>query len=317
MTEGLPAISVVLPTDTYATVRDVLAHIRRQSIGNRLELVIVTSSPAGLELEGGERDTLHSVRVVESTLDSMPRARARGIDAARAPVVVLAETHAFPDPEYAEALLDTHRGPWAVVGPAMCNANPDSLLSWASLFLDYGPWIERKERGPMADVPAHNGSYKRAALLEYGDRLEEMLESDTVLNADLRDRGHRLFLEPRARVYHLNVSRPGPWVVERFLAGRAFAASRARSWAASRRLAYAVGSPLIPLVRLSRILPQIRASGRAPELLPRLLPALVGALAFSAFGELLGYAFGAGGAPRRLYEIELHRQRYTRAGRPR
>ncbi|MGZ8740515.1 MAG: hypothetical protein ACXWZ8_07965, partial [Gaiellaceae bacterium] len=166
--------------------------------------------------------------------------------------------------------------------------------------------------GPMADVPSHNGAYKRSVLLELGPQLLEMLESDTVLNADLRARGHSLYLEPRARTFHLNVSRPGVWVQERLAAGRAFAASRSRMWSMPRRLAYAAGSPLIPGVRFVRILRQIRASGRT-DLLPRVLPALVFALVVSAFGELLGYSFGVGGARKPLYEIELHRERYAAA----
>jgi hypothetical protein len=310
-----PEISVVLPTDTYATVRNVVSHLRRQSVSDRLELVLVTPEPERLELDDDVRADLHSVRLVASEIESMPLARARGIEAAAAPVVVLGETHAYPAPEYAEALLEAHRGPWAVVGPAMLNANPESLLAWAALYLDYGPWVDCKHRGPMDDVPAHNGAYKRDVLLEYGPRLEAMLESDTVLNADLRARGKELYLEPRAQTYHLNVSQLGTWLAERVVAGRAFAASRAAGWPRRRRLAYALGSPLIPLVRLVRIRGQIRASGRERELLPRLLPALVVALAFSAFGELLGYARGVGGAQRLLYEIELHRERYARRGR--
>ena len=314
MRAGAPEISFVLLTDTYATIRNVLSHLRRQSARDRLELVIVTPSPEELELEDGVCSGLHSVQIVESELESIPRARATGIQAARAPIVVLGETHCYPEPDYAEALIEAHRGPWAVVGPAMLNANPESLLSWAGIFLDYGPWVECKERGPMADVPSHNGSYKRSVLLEYGPRLEEMLESDTVLNADLLSRGNALYLESRARTSHLNVSQLDVWIAERVLAGRAFAASRARRWPRGRRLAYALGSPLIPLVRFVRILRYVRASGRAQELLPRLLPALVVALVVSAFGEMLGYTFGVGGARRPLYEIELHRERYAGAG---
>ncbi len=314
MTGTEPEISIVLPTDSYRTVRRVLEHLRAQSVHDRLELVIVTPSRAGLGLEHGACDGLHSVRIVESELDSIPRARAEGIRAAGAPIVVFGETHSYPEPEFAEALIEAHRGPWAVVGPAILNANPGSLLSWAALFMDYGPWVESRERGPMADVPAHNGAYKRAILLEYGSRLDEMLASDPVLNADLRAKGHGLYLEPRARTRHLNVSQVGACVVERLAAGRAYAAGRAQGWPWSRRVAYALASPLIPAVRLVRILHYIRASGRAQELLPRLMPPLVFALTVSACGELLGYALGIGGARRPLYEIELHRERYAGAG---
>jgi hypothetical protein len=226
--------------------------------------------------------------------------------------VFFGETHAYPHPRCAEALIKTHRGPWAVVGPAICNANPGTLLSWTSIFMDYGLWVESKDKGVMEDVPGHNGAYKRAVLLAYGSQLEEMMESDTVLNADLRSKGHKLYLEPAARIFHLNVSRTIPWLVERFDAGRTFAAIRVCHWPWSRRLLYIVGAPLIPAVRFVRALQHVRRSGRAPELMPRLLPVLIVGLILSALGELFGYAFGAGNAPRRIYRLELHRERYIR-----
>ena len=43
-------------------------------------------------------------------------------------------------------------------------------------------------------LPGHNSSYKRDVLLGYGDRLESMMESETVLHWDLRAKGHRLYL---------------------------------------------------------------------------------------------------------------------------
>ena len=312
MTATPPEITVVLPTDSYETARRVIAHLRSQSARDRLELVLVTPSREHFVLPAAACEGLHSVRVVESDLDLLPRARAVGIRAANAPVVVLAETHAYPDPDYAQALIDAHRESWAVVGPAMLNANPDSMLAWAALFLDYGPWVDAKQTGPMVDVPAHNGAYKRAVLLEYGPKLEEMLDSDPVLNADLRSRGYRLYLEARARTYHLNVSKIQACGIERIVAGRAFAASRAKAWPTVRRAGYALGSPLIPVVRLLRTVGYVRTSGLAGQLLPELLPALMFALLASAFGELLGYAFGAGNARRLMYEIELHRERYVR-----
>jgi hypothetical protein len=231
------------------------------------------------------------------------------VRAAAAPVVAMGETHSYPQPGWAEALIETHRGPWGGVGPAIVNANPRSTIGWSNLLLDYGPWVEAADAGPADDIPGHNGSFKREALLEYGPRLEAMMESDSQLVADLRARGHRLYLEPRARTAHLNVSRPGPWMLERVAAGREFAGLRCARWSRVRRAAYAFGSPLIPAVRLVRVVAQLRWRG-ALGLLPRVFPALAVALVFSAAGEAIGYAAGRG-SPRRLYEMELHRVRYV------
>ena len=48
------------------------------------------------------------------------------------------EDHSYPEPEWAEALLRAHAGPWTVVGPAVANANPDYTASWVNYVLSYG-----------------------------------------------------------------------------------------------------------------------------------------------------------------------------------
>ena len=82
-------------------------------------------------------------------------------------------------------------------------------------------------------------------------------------HADLRARGHLLYLEPAAKTYHLNVSLPWSWLEERLVGGRSFAAARSHEWSIPQRAAYALASPLIPFVRFGRILKDMRRSRSA------------------------------------------------------
>jgi hypothetical protein len=304
-------LSVILATDRLETIRGVLERLSEQTARQRLELVVVT--PTAFEI--GE-DGFGAVRVIET--DGNPtdvaRLRAEGVRAASAPAVLLAETHSFPAPDSLERLIERHREPWAAVGQAICNGNPQTMRSWTNLFLDYGPWADPHPGGALRELPTHNSSFKRAELLACGERLPELLRYSEAINAVLRERGGRLYLEPRARTFHVNVSRATSWVVERSAAGRSYAASRAAAWPAWRRAAYALGSPLIPLVRGRRVLRDIRRTGRSEELLPRILPALAVGLALSALGELAGYAAGAGRAPQAIGEMELRRMPHVRPG---
>ena len=135
------------------------------------------------------------------------------------------------------------------------------------------------------------------------------MTADTIMHAELRARGHELYLEPAARVDHLNVSQLRWALVERFESGRTFAGMRSRGWALPHRLAYALGSPLIPLVRFRRIRLSLRRCRDAPSML-RLGPALALALGVSAFGEFVGYLLGRGKTDH-LYDMELHKVRYV------
>lgn len=312
MTAPGPAMSVILVAETDNAVQDVLAAFRAQTVREQLEIVLVKPRAAGAAPPPGAGDGFHSVTVVEvDDFHPLWGPRARGVHAARAPVVLLGESHAFPDPGHCQALLHAHRGPWAVVGPGFDNANPATLRSWIGLYMDYGPWV-RPDRGRSVDhLPGHNSSYKRAVLLDYGERLEAMLVSSLRRHADLQARGHQLYLEPAARLFHLNVSRPGPWLEERLAAGRVFAAARSRNWGVPRRLLYAAAWPLIPAVRLGRVLRDMRRAQTAGFIL-RSLPLLAVGLGLSGLGEGLGYALGAGRATRRVIEMELHKDRYVR-----
>ncbi|HYN89764.1 MAG TPA: glycosyltransferase [Ardenticatenaceae bacterium] len=302
---GSALMSVVIVTDTYSSIRKTMRHLRAQTVNDRLEVVIVAPSRDALGLDESERDGFQRVQVIEvGPLESLSWARAAGIRQASAPLVALAENHCYPDPHWAEALVEAHQQPWAAVGPAIGNANPDTLVSWSNLYIDYGPWVEPVPAGEIDDLPGHNSSYKRALLLEYGDRLETMLEAETTLHWDLRARGYRLYLEPEARTLHLNVSLPSSWLAERFWTGRRFAAARAQNqhWSPLKRAAYAGGAPLIPLVRLARLWPQVR---RRPALFPRILPALMVGLAVSAAGEMVGYALGSGISMEKTVAVEM------------
>jgi hypothetical protein len=199
------------------------------------------------------------------------------------------------------------------VGPAILNANPQNSISWADLLMGYGPWIEPAPAGEVDFLPGHNSSYKRELLLQYGPALDAMLEAETVLHWDLRAKGHRLYLEPAAQTAHTNFSLASSWLNACFHSGRTFAATRAQQggWSWLRRLAYAGGSPLIPLVRLWRILCDLSRPGRPLGLGIRVAPQLLLGLSVDGLGQMVGYAFGAGAARQRLMEYEFHRDRHS------
>lgn len=311
----MPAMSVVVITpDCYATVRKTIRHLRAQKVCGSLEIIIAAPSVKELELDDSEMRQFLRFKVVEvGHMASTARARAAGAREATAHVVAFAEDHAYPAPGWAEALINRHREDWAAVGPVMTNANPRSITSWANLLIEYAQWLDPAEGGEREHLPGHNGSYKRTILLEYGERLEAMMDAESVLHWDLRSRGHRLYLEPKARTFHQNFSVQAASLTLRFNGGRLFASSRARDWPAWRRAVFACASPLIPALRCLRITREVLKPGRPRHLLPRLMPALIVGLVFDGVGEMTGYAFGAGRAMAKLSDMEFHRERYLAA----
>ncbi|HEX8648027.1 MAG TPA: glycosyltransferase [Thermoleophilaceae bacterium] len=309
-----PELSVILVTpDRYETIRRTIAWLRAQTVRESIEVVIVAPSREVLQPDEEELAAFHGFQVVEvGTVRSVAAGNAAGVRAASAPVVVFGEDHSYPQPGWAEALIEAHRGPWAAVGPVVANANPRSAVSWADFLPGYGPWLDPTPGGPVTYLPGHNSSYKRDLLLELGDDLDPMLNAESVLHWELGARGHELYLEPRAKTRHFNFSRLPIYLHATFLHARTFAAERARGgrWGTLRRVAYAGAWPLIPLVRIRRV---FRDVGRAREhgVMPRVLPPVLLGLVVSALGEAAGYLLGPGEAPERVSAYEFHRDRHV------
>ncbi len=306
--EPVPKLAVVIATrDGFGTIRRTVEHLRAQTVRREMELLIVAPNRELLGLDPQAVDGFARCQVVEvGTIDQIGAANAAGIRSASAPVVVLAEDHCFPEPDWAGQLIEAHQQDWAAVGPAIRNANPATTVSWADLFIGYGPWLEPVPSGEADFLPGHNSSYKRHLLLPYGDRLATLLAAETVLHWDLRAKGFRLFLEPRARVAHTNFSRWSSWIPVQYLCGRSFAGTRAVDMSALRRAVYAVGSPAIPLVRLARLARGIKASGLRRRFL-KTLPATAVGLIVDGIGQFVGYLAGPGSAPSALARYEFRR----------
>src|SRR5271165_340546 len=303
--EGNPALSVIIVTDRYETIRQTIRHLKAQTRCEQLELVMVTQSADNLGLDRAEIAGFCRVQVVEvPAIFPLSLATSAGIRRATSPLVVLAESHAFPAPGWARALIEAHRQPWAAVGAVIGNANP-GIVSWANLFVDYGRCVETASPESVTYLPGHHTCYKRDILLQYDSQLEAVMDSEILLHWDMQAKGHQLRLEPKARVYHVNISLLEAWLPERFYTGRRFAATRSRDWSLAKRMLYGGGSPLIPLVRVPRVLGDLRQSTFPHGRWPLILPPIVVGLAAGAVGEMVGYVFGAGDAMRQAATIEL------------
>lgn len=307
-------LSVVLVAGTGPSgVARTMRHLRTQTARRRLEVLVVAESSAGFDLAALGASEFGACRIVEvGPITERGAAAASGLLAAKSPIVGLIEDHSFPEPEWADALLRAHAGPWAGVGPAVCNANPESVASWVNYILSYGGFAPPLPAGERDLLPWHNSAYKRDALAPLDDRLAALLEWEGSLQAELRSRGHTLYLEPAARTHHNNVSAVWSTVGLNTHRGRIFGAQRAERerWPAWRRVAQAAAFPLFPLFQLRYVLPQMRRLPIPAALRTRVLLGVVGTVGVLAVGEAWGLLAGGGDAVARLEDYELHRTRH-------
>jgi lipopolysaccharide biosynthesis glycosyltransferase len=287
-------MSVVLPADRPETVRRMRAALAAQTARAALEVIVVRWPGAWADGPPLEEDGYAAIRIVDMPAGApLPEGRAAGARAATTPLVFFAETHAYPRPGWAAAVLAAAtRGEWQVISSAFANGNPAGATSWAAFILDYGEFGDDLPAGEVASVPIHKGTFARQDLLSFGDRLGAALSSGDELPITLVARGRRAYFEPAARIDHLNATSIGMMMRGRCLIGFLIGANRSERWSASRRALYALLAPLIVVVLVWRIAPVKRRIGRTQRLPLGTWPVIVlGSLARVA-GEIVGYACG-------------------------
>ena len=311
MSSADPAMSVVLvAAERYDTLRRTMSYLRRQTIAEELEIIVASPKPEGIVVDVEDQNTFHSVRVIRAPGGEMMSAtRAAGIRTATAPYVALSEDHTCPAPEWAEALLARHRQGYAVVGPLMCNANPGTVVSWASFLLAYAPWVEREDACEMNVVAGHNTSYRRDLMMDYGDELDLLLGAEGIIHRELREKGHKVFFEPRAQTSHINMSCTWPYLLGFFHHGRLFGSMQARRWWWPKRLLWTAASPAVPLLRVARLVRTIRERFAGRLSVWRMLPMIVLGAVASWMGEVFGTLSGTGGSVTHDWQHELDRDR--------
>jgi len=308
---GQPALTVILPTiDNYQRIKKTLAHLQAQTARSEIEVLIVASSEEALRLDPAAAEGFFDLRVIEvGEIQSLAAAKSLAAAEARADWVVFGEDHSWPEPGWAEALIAAHREGYAVVGPIIRNANPGSTLSWTNYLACFSRWSHTGLAGKVSQTPWHNSSYRRELLLERQANLPRLLAVEGILQDEMREEGHRLYLLPGVATDHVNISRLSAWILQAFWGGKLYGGSRieGEEWGVFRRLAYICGMPLIPMLRFKRLLPEIRPLTRQHSLMPRILPALVLNLIIHAVGEVTGYALGKGDAEDQYLEFEARR----------
>ena len=187
--------------------------------------------------------------------------RGIGIRKARAPLVALIEDVGRPDAHWAAELVKEHAQAYAAIGGAMENGI-DRPLNWALYFGDFGRYQNPVPRGPSAYVSDANVCYKREALERVADAWPDSYNEARVHGA-LAQRGEILALSPGVIVYQHRLNlRLGPVLVERYVWGRSYAATRVAGVAASRRAIFAVLCPVLPFVLFLRQLKNVLRTKR-------------------------------------------------------
>lgn len=284
-----------------------LARLDAQTCRDRIEVVLVHTLARAHEIDAARFGHFRSFRPVSlAVMPTVAAAFAAACQVAAGDVVSLVEDHVLLEPGWAAAVLAAHDRQCAAVAPLMANANPATAISWANFLGSFHEAIGGGVAGPVPCGPGHNTSYKREVLLRYGEELESLYQSERTFHYRLQRDGQAIWYSPDARLAHLNISRPRHALRHAVLGGALFGRYRSRGMRLAERLVRTAGVPLVPPVRLARILRSVRRA-RVGSIPPAAWAMLGLLLVGHAVGEALGYWNLAGEIEARYEFFELHR----------
>lgn len=277
---------------SFDRLRNTLASLCAQTIREQIEVILVHGPDGASELDAAQFREFHSFRALELRNDFfLAEGFAAGLAAATAPVLTYVEDHVTLNPEWAEAIVEAHRGPWVAVAPAMENANdPRSTIARAAFLAGFVWWYGQDRPRQISSGPGHNTTYKRSALEPFRSRLVELYASERNLCYLLEANGGRMVIEPRAVTRHVNISKLQSALAHAYYGGKVFGGQRCSTMGPLEKLARTLIAPAIPPLQLTRIISMLRSRRKTSEAgLLAALPVLIMHLILHAIGEVAGY----------------------------
>jgi len=286
--------------------------LARQTIGGRMELVLVDVAPANapsLDLPDGI-----DCRIIRRPGSwDWGAARAADVRAAGAPLVAFLEDHTVPSDRWAEEVLEQFERSdpdTTAICYAFTNGSPDTWFYRSVFMAEYGALAHPMDEGSPPSATANNIAYRRSALLELGEKLDDLLELDFFLQNHLGDR-FKAVSAPRAILAHQTNSRLRDLVTGHFGYARLFASRRIRheGWSMPKRLLGAVSVPiLVPAIRLGRLFGALPGRGLAWDVVFG-LPVIALLYLAGAAGESAGLLEGGAHSARDVVWLELEAPR--------
>lgn len=283
-----------------------LESLSQQTVASELEVIVFAPhSPPEFE---DFHNSFFSFRILEPEGETFGKLFAQFMAVSKAPYLIYVEEHSEVYPDWAEKLLQAHLSGHPVVGFAIENGNPESMVSWVHLAVQFGHITSPLPSGNIDFLAGHHVSYSRDLLSKYQSKIVSLMEDETAFFLRLRQDGVPLYMCSEALSIHLHLAKLNELLNLEYHGQKSFAATRAiqPGWSKLHSLFYTLAAPAIPLVRLKRIAPNLKRL----RLLERFglsflgLTALV--LLVGTVGEILGYWLGEGSSPvgKTRYEFE-------------
>ena len=219
--------------------------------------------------------------------------RTIGLRRAQGAVVAMLEDVCRPEANWCRnviAAFERHPNAGAIGGEVWCAS--DRILNRAVCLADfwrYQPPLTEQMSAFASDV---NIGYRAEVLQSLRDVWDDDFH-ETVVNDELLERGHEVWLSPEMKIYQDRGNLTWREAIrERFVWGRSYGGTRVASLSFPRRVALAMLCPILPFVLWSRVLRSTWRGGRFWSNGLSVLTVALLLVAVWSYGEFVGYVTG-------------------------
>ncbi len=234
---------------------------------------------------------------------SIPQLRWEGVRRTCGDIIAQLESTMEPAAGWGEALRAAHRdGPANVVGgPVAFQTGPQtSAFQWADFFYEYGRHMAPKSDGFAKELTGANCSYRRSAIEECLDLLEDGAWEGPIHDR-LRQQGGELWRASGAVVFYGGEPSFGTLIRQRFHYGRWHAGERRKATSLPERILRAALFPLVPFALHWRLWKSLDGKPEARLQSLRGVAWLWLSYSLWATGEAFGYLCGSGSSRGRIF----------------
>jgi Glycosyl transferase family 2 len=292
---GTPFISVVIASvNGFPWIGACLAALTTQRGGIAYEILVLDRCGEKVREEIRRRFSQPEIRVIPvEGYPSIPKLRAIGMDAARGRMIGILEDHCNVPPTWFQSIERAHRAGHRAIGSGVENGAVDRVIDWGVFFCEYAKFMPPVQGGTGVEIPGNCAVYDREALDLVGPAIkQEVWES--FIHKRLAEEGVGFFCDPEMTVEHKREFPFSYFMSQRYHYSRSFAGMRLNNAPLSRRLVYAVATPLLPPLLLWRMATTIRRKGRRTKEFLLAVPVISIFLLSWAWGELVGALAGPG-----------------------
>jgi hypothetical protein len=247
-----PVITAVLIADSHRDrAQRMLRSVLQQDIGEQI-IIFVYDRASELGKNFSELDHPNVVYEPVSRKLTLGQLQKRATLEAKTNIIAFIEEHVTVPPGWARETLRRHSEGYAGVTGNFVAGNPQQRFSRILFSITYGAYILPQESGQTREMPGDNSSFVRAKLLRYGDDIERLFNTDTLLMWRLLADGERLYRAGELQLHHWNENIFADGWLALFYWNQMYICNRVilERWSILRRGLRFLATPLVPFVRL-------------------------------------------------------------------